>query len=350
MRDFRNFLTEKPLTMSPHQDGGTIFHYFVQPEDVGHTKYSLERDTFLYDKKFNPLVELKKSERIRIMSMEPVVHNNTHYAYASTSDGNTKGFVVMRHIRKPTGSDKTKRFSERQERAVVTNINRAVRENLGNPITIVDKNGYKIKNVIGAKKPKSTSTLGKEPLTDMVITTKTGEINISMKGNTTPSIAGGGWKGLNAIDRDLTLRVVKAVISWYKRNGYKEGDKGAPDVYYRIPPKINKLLIIGNKEMGGPIHFMYIGDLEPDFEFDKTKKTLTLPDGEFVQSLEFAKESELYFRIRKRYADQTLTFKDKSETGLPWIFKAGKAGEENGSRISVSKYHPKTGNNTIELD
>ena len=87
-------------------------------------------------------------------------------------------------------------LAERQERGLIDAINTGYGLNKGKPFTIIGPSGDKIANCIKAQKYEGRSAAGTEPYTDVIITTKNGLINVSNKGTSAPSIAGGGLKGL----------------------------------------------------------------------------------------------------------------------------------------------------------
>ena len=89
--------------------------------------------------------------------------------------------------------------AERQESGVVKSIKDAFRKNKKNPVTLVAGDTI-LDGVIDANKYTGRQTSGSEPYTDVVIKAKTSkktvEINCSLKGESAPSLAGGGLRGL----------------------------------------------------------------------------------------------------------------------------------------------------------
>lgn len=100
--------------------------------------------------------------------------------------------------------------AERQETGLVNAINNAVKTNGKNPITLV-AGKIKLAGVIGAHKFTGRQESGSEPYTDVVIQligNKT--VNCSLKGESAPSLAGGGLKGLELAVPGIAARFMKA--------------------------------------------------------------------------------------------------------------------------------------------
>ncbi len=229
--------------------------------------------------------------------------------------------------------------AERQETGVVNFINNAVKKNKKNPITLV-AGKESIKGVVGAEKFKGRQASGSEPYTDVVLTLfnkKT--VNLSLKGESAPSLAGGGLKGIETIIPGLTKRflnaVLKHLITKVKLN---PGDK-VPDVYGKISPKERaRIIVVGNKNMGGPIDFMYIGPMNVTGRYDEKKNMLTL-NGNLIEANEFAYSHNLYFRLRARREDQRFDPETKTPDGSPRIYSKSTKGDVGG-RIVVAGSTP----------
>ena len=112
--------------------------------------------------------------------------------------------------------------SERQERAFVEAINKQI-VSINDPITVVFDNKI-ISGVTGVEKVEGLAPYGKEPYTDVVLKTTSGNINISMKGEHAPSLMGAGAAGIERLVpgwlKTLTPAIVKRMID----SGFKEGD------------------------------------------------------------------------------------------------------------------------------
>jgi hypothetical protein len=228
--------------------------------------------------------------------------------------------------------------SERQERALIQKINRTVQQNKKNPITIVSSDGEKITGVVGAKKYSGRQTTGSEPYTDMVLIIK-GEksANVSMKGETAPSLAGGGLRGIELASPGLGAKFFLKVFEHLtKKKKLNPGDK-VPDVFGQIPDNAVEKIVIGNTQMGGPIDYMYIGPMSVTGTYDAKKNILKL-NGNFIEAKKYANDHKLYFRLRARREDQRFDPKAKDSKGVPKIYgKSPSKGDSAGRLVVVDE-------------
>lgn len=186
--------------------------------------------------------------------------------------------------------------SERQEKALINAVKVLVKENKNKPISI---SGIPEKILDAYKKQKSPH--GKEPYADVVLVTPNDEINISCKGPTAPSLAGGGLAGMMEIlesNPAFIDNIYKSIINGYNKLGFVDGKvysaEKVPDLSIKIPDDLKLTLVEGTEAMGGPIHYMYVGPM--DIVLDKKTKQFT---GKFIPVEEYAK-GDLYLRVRKR--------------------------------------------------
>jgi hypothetical protein len=226
---------------------------------------------------------------------------------------------------------------ERQERGFLQAVKNAVKKNKNGPITILAGN-TKLANIIDAKKF-TTSTYDKEPYTDVALKTKNSKsINLSLKGDSAPSLAGGGMRGLEVIIPGIAGKFMKAAHKKLISMGVKAGDK-VPDVYGKIS-KVNKeKIVIGTKAMGGPIDYMYIGPMDVKSSYDPKNNTLTL-NGNLTESKIYAKTHDLYFRLRARREDQTFD-PDAQQGGVPKIYGRSPSRGDSAGRIVITDSVPK---------
>jgi len=101
--------------------------------------------------------------------------------------------------------------AERQETEFIRAIERAVRANKKNPITVC-AGGILIEGVIKGTKYNGRQQSGSEPYTDVVLETamkKKNILNLSLKGTSAPSLAGGGLKGIETIIPGLGNRFMR---------------------------------------------------------------------------------------------------------------------------------------------
>jgi hypothetical protein len=229
--------------------------------------------------------------------------------------------------------------SERQETALVSLIKKYAKNG---PINVQG-----IKNVVDANKMPGINVLGTEPYTDVVLTTKSGPVNLSLKGGTeagvsqAPSVAGGGMAGLQTLIPDVIGKFLTKANSWYKKQGYKKGDQ-IPDIYGQLNPEYTNLVLTGTKEMGGPVHFIYVGPMDVTVKsFENNKLTL---NGVFHNVKEYAKAHPIYFRLRKRRNDQPYEPDLKDAEGFPLILGKSPTKGDSGRRIVMVPSIPKQAN------
>tara|TARA_R100001015_G_C4620744_1_gene177768 strand:+ start:1227 stop:1940 length:714 start_codon:yes stop_codon:yes gene_type:complete len=211
--------------------------------------------------------------------------------------------------------------AERQETGLVNAINRAVTNNGGKGIKIQTP-GASLTNIIRAQKYGGRSSAGTEPYTDVVLYSQGGrKWNLSMKGESAPSLAGGGLEGLELIVPGIGGKFLKAAYRAYIRAGYKRGDD-LPDAYATVPTNLTSKIVVGTAAMGGPIHYMYQGPMDVTSRFNKTNGILTV-NGKLTSSGVFAKQYKLIFRLRRRRQDRKFLIETdkggKDKRGLPMI-------------------------------
>lgn len=229
--------------------------------------------------------------------------------------------------------------AERQETGVVQAVNKAVRANKNKPITVV-AGETRITNVDAARKYTGRQASGSEPYTDVILDTKNGKaVNLSLKGEAAPSLAGGGLRGLEAIVPGLASRFMKAALDKLLEMGLKKGDK-VPDVYGKIGPRTKEKIVVGTQAMGGPIDYMYIGGMDVKSTYNDKTGTLTFNNAKLTESKEYAKTHELYFRLRARREDQRFD-PDAQQGGVPKIYGKSPSKGDSSGRIVVTDSVPK---------
>jgi hypothetical protein len=229
--------------------------------------------------------------------------------------------------------------AERQENGVVKAVKDSIKKNNNKPIKIV-AGSVVLDNVSGARKYTGRQSSGSEPYTDVIFDRKTSKsINLSLKGESAPSLAGGGLRGLEAIVPGLAEKFMKAALKSLLDMGLSRGDK-VPDVYGKISGKTKEKIVIGTQAMGGPIDFMYIGGMDVKFKYDDKTNTLTFTNATLTESKEYAKKNDLYFRLRARRADQTFD-PDAEQGGIPKIYGKSPSRGDSAGRIVVTDSVPK---------
>ena len=235
--------------------------------------------------------------------------------------------------------------AERQESGVVKKINDAFKKNKNNPITVVAGDTV-LTGVVKAEKYTGRQTGGSEPYTDVVIYVirkgKEVPVNCSLKGESAPSLAGGGLRGLELAVPGIAKKFMKAAFKELTtKKNLKAGDK-IPDVFGKISSADKLKIVVGNKAMGGPIDFMYIGPMDVTGIYDANKNILSL-NGALILADEYAKTHELYFRLRARREDQRFDPDAKDADGTPKIYGKSPSRGDSAGRIVVTDKVPSTG-------
>lgn len=235
--------------------------------------------------------------------------------------------------------------AERQESGVVKKINDAFKSNDNNPITLI-AGKTTLPGVVGAEKFTGRQAGGSEPYTDVVIhVIKNGKkvpINCSLKGESAPSLAGGGLKGLELAVPGIAKKFMKAAFKeLVTKKKLNPGDK-VPDVFGKISASDKLKIVIGNKAMGGPIDYMYIGPMDVQGKYDPKKNILNL-NGSLTLADEYAKTHNLYFRLRARREDQRFDPSAKERDGTPKIYGKSPSKGDSAGRIVVTDKVPSTG-------
>lgn len=226
--------------------------------------------------------------------------------------------------------------AERQETGFVDAVNRAY-EFSQQPFVLSSKDAT-INSVIGAEKFSGRSSAGTEPYTDVVITLQGNrKLNVSMKGPSAPSLAGGGLAGIELVIPGIGKKFMQAALNHHLRKGYKFGDK-VPDIYAKLNDKDKMQLVLGNVKNGGPIDFMYIGPMDVKSDFKNNK---LIVNGSLIDAKKYAREHDLYFRLRARREDQTFDPKAKDSKGIPTVYGRSPSKGDSKGRIVVTDKVPK---------
>lgn len=230
--------------------------------------------------------------------------------------------------------------AERQETGVINAIKRSVKTNGNSPITIIGANGKRINGVIGAEKHSGRTSSGSEPYTDVIIKTQGKSYNVSNKGESAPSLAGGGLSGIETILPGLVKKFLVEGVKQYTRKKYKTGDD-VPELFGLIDSADVKKLLRGNSAVGGPIDFMYIGPMDVEFTY---KDGICKLNGNIYSIDEYYTKvgGKLYIRARKRREDQPFTKDEVDNQGLPLIYGKSRTKTDRGRRIVVADKAPST--------
>ncbi len=234
---------------------------------------------------------------------------------------------------------------ERQERKFIQSINAAVKQNKGNPITLVTKD-MTIEGVMKAEKFRKRFPVcaggagGGEAYTDVILHVKTmkgmlEKRNVSMKGERSPSLAGGGACGINHLIPGLVNKFMKMVHAHFI-NHLKVGDK-VPESFGKISHRDKVKIVVGTQQMGGPIDMMYIGPMIVISTYHAERNQLHL-NGNLYDAISFANQHNLYLYLRARHQDQRFDPTAKDKYGVPKVYSGwDEPGRKNApGRIAVT--------------
>ena len=235
--------------------------------------------------------------------------------------------------------------SERQEIGLIQALNEAAAISSKAHVSQLGTTAY----IKSASKNEGLSPVGQEPYIDVFIDTSRGKLGISCKGTSAPSLAGGGVAGLKVIAPDLLRKLYNTIEAHLKNDlKLKTGDVVAadsiPDLYVQIPQNYVELILKGNRQMGGPIDYMYVGPM--DVESNMRGNTVAL-NGNFYGIQEYMRKiGTFYFRIRKRDIEPSNTIAIEltrtNKEGYKMMFR-GPRTNKNNLRIVITDKVPSTG-------
>lgn len=237
--------------------------------------------------------------------------------------------------------------SERQEHGLVNVIN-------ANPGTVIEQLGVTVKS---ARSQGGMNALGKEPYIDIFITDTNGKDHgISMKASSSMTIGGGGTAGVFSMFPKLIQRCYDKVEQYLMDMGLEDQDvvsHGAiPNLFFRIPEKYIAPLMQGNKAMGGPIDWIYVGP--SDVTGEVVDGNLNL-NGNFYSVDDFVEKTagDVFFRIRKRDLDGEMTEIDFSDVdakfNLP-ILMINQSNRKRNWRLLMTNKGPANKAMILDLD
>ena len=236
---------------------------------------------------------------------------------------------------------------ERQEKEFIKAITKAVQANGKNPITII-AGKTEINGVIGAEKFSGRQATGSEPYTDVVLLVlergKQVKYNLSLKGTQAASLAGGGLRGLELIIPGIAKKFMDTAYKYLIEDvKLKSGDK-VPDVYGKIGSAYKLKIVRGTLAMGGPIDYMYIGDMNVSSKYDAKKNRLLFSNGMLSLVEDYSRTHELYFRLRARRIDQRFDPAAKDATNTPKIYGKSPGRGDSAGRIVITDEVPTQAN------
>jgi hypothetical protein len=237
--------------------------------------------------------------------------------------------------------------SERQEHGLVNVIN-------ANPGTVIEQLGVTVKS---ARSQGGMNALGKEPYIDIFITDTNGKDHgISMKASSSMTIGGGGTAGVFSMFPKLIQRCYDKVEQYLVDMELEDGDvvpHGAiPNLFFRIPEKYIAPLMQGNKAMGGPIDWIYVGP--SDVTGEVVDGNLNL-NGNFYSVDDFVEKTagDVFFRVRKRDLDGETTEIDFTDVDRKYKLPILMTNQSNGKRnwrLLMTNKGPSNTANILDLD
>ena len=237
--------------------------------------------------------------------------------------------------------------SERQEHGLVNVIN-------ANAGAVIEQLGVTVKS---ARSQGGMNALGKEPYIDIFITdTNDKDHGISMKASSSMTIGGGGTAGVFSMFPKLIQRCYDKVEQYLIDMELEDGDvvpHGAiPNLFFRIPEKYIAPLMQGNKAMGGPIDWIYVGP--SDVTGEVVDGNLNL-NGNFYSVADFVEKTagDVFFRVRKRDLDGETTEIDFTDVDRKYKLPILMTNQSNGKRnwrLLMTNKGPSNTANILDLD
>ena len=237
--------------------------------------------------------------------------------------------------------------SERQEHGLVNVIN-------ANAGAVIEQLGVTVKS---ARSQGGMNALGKEPYIDIFITDTNGKDHgISMKASSSMTIGGGGTAGVFSMFPKLIKRCYDKVEQYLVDMELEDGDvvpHGAiPNLFFRIPEKYIAPLMQGNKAMGGPIDWIYVGP--SDVTGEVVDGNLNL-NGNFYSVADFVEKTagDVFFRVRKRDLDGETTEIDFTDVDRKYKLPILMTNQSNGKRnwrLLMTNKGPSNTANILDLD
>jgi hypothetical protein len=271
------------------------------------------------------------------------------FPFFKDSQNNEIGFRSLTKTKELGGTGGSKaQTTERQERSLIDLIN-----SVEGTKTIISKNGSKIEGVARAEKVEGSSAAGTEPYSDVKLIMADGsELLVSAKGPSAPTLGSGGIAGIKLLTKgganpeilDFVDEFYNKAYAYYKEVVDREGlegqnlykNKAVPDVSIKVPEEIIATILKGTPEMGGPVSYYYIGDM--DVKGTADGQTVTIENGNFVPLDTFIKEKsgKLYAHVRKRDGDLYFTraTQNINDRTVPVIFSK----QQDGSGGAQSRF------------
>jgi hypothetical protein len=200
---------------------------------------------------------------------------------------------------------KGKESSERQERGVIEAIN-----SIEGIKTLVFDN-TRIEGVKSARKIGKVEGYKAQAYADIELDTTKGIRKVSAKGLQSPSLGGAGLSGFDILNNptvnNFIEEIYKEAVTEYTqvlnsnpdlKGKDLQGNKLFRDVYRQMPKEVEIPILRGTEEMGGPIDYFYIGNMDVDF---KVEGNTIAFNGDLYTVEEFVERGTPFFvRLLKR--------------------------------------------------
>jgi hypothetical protein len=239
---------------------------------------------------------------------------------------------------------------ERQERGIIKAINSVEGVKI-----LESENNNKLQGVISAEKVEKRNDLGAEPLSDVRLKVKGGsDILVSAKASRSPALGGGGLLGMESLTegnqnpelKEFTVKFYKDAYRYYRKLIQEQGLEGEnlngtkiTSVCRKVPKELLSVILVGNKKMGGPVSYYYVGGMDVIYEPVK-RNTLKFKNGSFLTIDEFIAEKQytFYASIRNRAGEDYVFTDEKVDfngTSIPKIFRGLKEGSASKARFAI---------------
>ena len=214
------------------------------------------------------------------------------------------------------------RENERQERVFIQAITTAVKKS--GKVTIL-AGTTKIENVVWAEKVKDRTEFGHENYADVILHIEGGtELRIQLKNIRTPNLGGGGEKGVKASLPGLYTAFLKRAFAYVLRDLKIKPGEPVPNLYYKLTPHQQLVLLRGSPQIGGPIDYILTGPME--LPFVSTRFGLMFHSSSLQSIDAYSRDKTLYMLYKRRSSDQMFDPKVMGALQVPKIHGVGRQG------------------------
>ena len=210
---------------------------------------------------------------------------------------------------------------DKQRSDIIDSINKAVRKNKNNTITISFDN-MKLSGISYAKRYFNKNL---NSYSDIIISPKNSkDIYLSMKMENLSSSSDKNFRELDSISPGLSSRFIKACSDKLTEMDINPGDR-VPNLYGKIPNDIKESIVIGTKTVGGPIDYVYEGKTRTSYDEEKNVLSIT---GSLISARQYAKSVDLYLHLLPKRDDQKFDPTIK-QGGLSKIYGKSSRGDDD---------------------